>query len=685
MTIDSTRPNHSAAPVPDGLRVNLCCGTNLLPGYVNLDVNPPADIVIDLDEKLLPFPDASVRHLVCISAINYLARERAAEVVADVHRVLVPGGIARFAVQDLRELVSHYLQGDAFYAEKLPDGRDRFPGATFGDKLNEFFGGFRAGTKRCRHVYDFQSLSLLFSQAGFDSIRRMEYRESAIPGIEAIDNRPEQMFFLEAVKSRDLAELAGAERDKGIGLFAAGEKDRGWQHVLRSLELNPADALAALTALGVVRGTGRPADGIRLIDDFVAAGGEDERVTGLRAEFERKAACADPEREAEVRTRLDRFDVQAETGLQGTDEEHLAACFDWFESARLAAPDRGIPAFYDPMSASYGFSYPEVTGYIAATYAAAARLPGRAGLLDAAKALGQWELDIQSPLGGAGESLGFYHPRPRVFNTGQVMLGWLALHEALHDDRFLEAAVRAAYFTTLALDGEGKWARYVYAGPRTYKSRVVWALLETARRSSGPRFRTAAEQATRWILSKAHDNGFFDETSLGDPGRPWTHLTGYLLTGLEKSLGYEEADIPHDKIVSLLTRAARNIQAALATPEPGAPCLPGLPGTLDARFRSEDAWSCLTGNAQIAFFLMRMSLRLGDEGMNEAAGALVDGLKRLQLTGAQLEPGLRGGLFGSWPAGGNYCPYVLPSWGIKFFADALLARMLPPEALGLLG
>lgn len=683
MTIDPTHPLHATGSVTDGLRVNLCCGANLLPGYVNLDANPPADILLDLDERLLPFPDASVSHLVCISAINYLTRERATEVVADVHRVLVPGGIARFAVQDLRQLVSNYLEDDeAFYFEKLPDGRDRFPGATFGDKLNEFFVGFRAGAKRCRHVYDFESLGLLFNRAGFHSIQRMEYRESAIPNIEAIDNRPEQMFFLEAVKSHDLCELAGAELETGRRLFSEGKKDRGWQHVLRSLELNPADARATLTALNVVRGMGRPADGVRLIDDFIAAGGENGRVTGLRADFARKVACSDPEREAGARIRLDRFDVQSGTDFKSTDEEHLAACFDWFESARLAAPDQGIPAFYDPVSASYGFSYPEVTGYIAATYAAAAKLPGRAGLLDAARALGQWELDIQSPLGGAGESLGFYHPRPRVFNTGQVMLGWLALHEALDDDRYLEAAVRAAYFTTQALDGEGKWTHYVYAGPRTYKSRVVWALLETARRSREARFRTAAERAMRWILSKAHDNGFFDETSLGDPGRPWTHLIGYLLTGLEKCLRYEEADIPHDKIVALTSKAARSLMTALPAPESG---VPGLPGTLDAHFKSKDPWSCLTGNAQIAFFLMRMSHHLGDGDMNEAAGVLVNGLKRLQLVGAHLEPGLRGGLFGSWPAGGDYCPYVLPSWGIKFFADALLARTLPPEELNLLG
>jgi predicted SAM-dependent methyltransferase len=675
-----------------GLRVNLCCGTTILPGYVNLDVNPPADILFDLDEKLLPFPDASVRCLVCISAINYLSRERAAEVVADVYRVLVPGGAARFATQDLRLLASRYLDGDeAFYFEKLPDGRDRFPGTTFGDKFNEFFGGFRAGTKRCRHVYDFESLSLLFRRAGFDAVERKNFRESAIPGIEAIDNRPEQMFFLEAVKTRDAAALGASEFQAGLALFARGEREKGWQRLLRALELNPADAGVTMAALEVVRGARRFGDGARLLGDFLAASGKDGQparpaeVILLRDQLAEKAATANPRREAKARARLDRFDGMAETGVRKTDEEHLAACLDWFESARLAAADRGVPAFYDPVAENYGFSYPEVTGYIAATYVAASRLPGRTGLLHAARAMGEWEIDIQSPLGGAGESLGFYHPTPRVFNTGQVMLGWLALHEALGEERFLEAAVRAAYFATLALDENGKWSRYVYAGPRTYKSRVAWALLETARRSGEVRFRKAAERSARWILSKSRDNGFFDQASLGAPEKPWTHLIGYLLTGLEEMTRYQEADLPHDAILALLAKAGRNIAAARRRAASAESRLPGLPGTLDARFESADNWSCLTGNAQIAYFLTRMAHRLGDADMAATAGGLIDDLKRLHLVDHRLPPGLRGGLFGSWPVGGAYCPYVLPSWGVKFFADALLAGMLPADDLRFLG
>ena len=109
-------------PLPKN-RVNLCCGPILLNDYVNVDINPVADVVIDLEKELLPFPDNSVDTLICIAGINYFSRQRGIEIITDVHRVLRPGGVARFATQDLRKLATSYIEGDArFFNQTLPDG-----------------------------------------------------------------------------------------------------------------------------------------------------------------------------------------------------------------------------------------------------------------------------------------------------------------------------------------------------------------------------------------------------------------------------------------------------------------------------------------------------------------------------------------------------------------------------------
>ena len=41
------------------------------------------------------------------------------------------------------------------------------------------------------------------------------------------------------------------------------------------------------------------------------------------------------------------------------------------------------------------------------------------------------------------------------------------------------------------------------------------------------------------------------------------------------------------------------------------------------------------------------------------------------------DPNIYGGLPGSYPIGGDYCSYAISNWGVKFFADALLQRVVP--------
>jgi len=182
-------------------KLNLCCGAQKIPRYLGVDISPGADIRFDLARHNLPIPDNSLDAVVCISAINYFTRQRALEIVAEVHRVLKPAGVARFAAQDLESIARRYVEKDtAFFFQKLPDGRERFEGPTLGDKFAAWCYGYVSGGSPCRYFYDFASLAFLFQRAGFTVVERRAYRESRLEEIDLIDNRPDQMFFLEAVK-----------------------------------------------------------------------------------------------------------------------------------------------------------------------------------------------------------------------------------------------------------------------------------------------------------------------------------------------------------------------------------------------------------------------------------------------------------------------------------------------------
>ncbi|HEY3021519.1 MAG TPA: class I SAM-dependent methyltransferase [Solirubrobacteraceae bacterium] len=72
-------------------RLNLGCGTDIRRGYVNLDIAPlpGVDVVHDLGELPLPFPDAAFDEVNCKDILEHLDY---VDVLREIHRILRPGG-----------------------------------------------------------------------------------------------------------------------------------------------------------------------------------------------------------------------------------------------------------------------------------------------------------------------------------------------------------------------------------------------------------------------------------------------------------------------------------------------------------------------------------------------------------------------------------------------------------------
>ncbi len=68
---------------------------------------------------------------------------------------------------------------------------------------------------------------------------------------------------------------------------------------------------------------------------------------------------------------------------------------------------------------------------------------------------------------------------------------------------------------------------------------------------------------------------------------------------------------------------------------------------------------------------MRLAVITGDPKWLEPVPAVLRFLKRTQNRHST-EPGVRGGIKGSWPVGGDYGAYEVLNWATKFFADALM-------------
>ncbi|MDD2733782.1 MAG: SPASM domain-containing protein [Desulfuromonadaceae bacterium] len=662
----------------DVLRINLCSGPVKVDGYVGIDITPEADITLDLEKDLLPFPDNSADVVACISAINYFSLERAQEIVKDVFRVLKPGGIARFASQDLRVLAERYLTNDqTFFFEKLADGRDRFPGRTIADKFNGFFYGFYTGNNHCKYVYDFTALKALFVEAGFESVEEKKYRESLILAVDKLDNRPEQMFFLEAVKS--LGEGA-SYRNRAFALLQS-DPERAWQCLMKALDIDPADRNALIASVDILISQKRYEDAITLCLSYLEKRPVDPEIRKFLQLVQEQAKLHNGNLQILAHSRRPQLDrINERRNRIMSDQEHLAACMKWLRHAQDIHPGGGVSALYHMDEERWGVDYPETTGYIIPTFLGYANLTGDAAWRTRALQMGDWEIAIQTPEGGAGEPVGVSGLRPRVFNTGQVLLGWVALYRATNAPRFLTAACKAADWIVSCQDSDGKWVRGTYSGqPKAYKSRVAWALLELYDVTGEERYRFSAELAVSWILAQAEPNGWFANNSLTDPEKPWTHLIGYVLVGLHEIYRLNNARIDRSNLLNLLHNAAKNMASFYMEQKRSVNSIgyTTLSGTFDRTWQSEDGWSCITGNAQVEFFFRRLYEDTQDVLLKDAADNLLVDLKQIHLVDGITDPAFYGGLQGAYPVSGPYCTYLIPNWGVKFFADSLLQSISP--------
>lgn len=342
----------------------------------------------------------------------------------------------------------------------------------------------------------------------------------------------------------------------------------------------------------------------------------------------------------------------------------LEACADWLCRAqdRSASGDGGVARHYSLIS-GWGPSYPEVTGYIVPTFFRLAEHQENPELEHRARRMLEWLVSLQFPDGGfPGGVIGARPWVPVIFNTGQALLG---LAEGVRRDgaRYRGPLRAAADWLVRKQAPDGSWPTdhtpFARAGLKTFHTQVASALFEADRVDPGRGYGEAGVRNVRWALSHQRENGWFDHCCLSDPGAPLTHTLGYALWGV-----LEGARFSGDR--ALLEAARRTGEGlARALDERG-----GLPGRLDADWRPTVEGVCLTGNFQAALCWSRLY-----EATREAAflGAARAATRFVRCTLPTEAPADRlGGVKGSFPVDGAYCPFEYVSWAAKYTVDALL-------------
>ncbi|MBS1892607.1 MAG: hypothetical protein JST59_15020 [Actinobacteria bacterium] len=309
-------------------------------------------------------------------------------------------------------------------------------------------------------------------------------------------------------------------------------------------------------------------------------------------------------------------------------------------------------------------AYPETTGYVLEILLWRSQaVPGSEDLAARALEMGRWLAEVQEPDGGI--MLGHVETpvhRSIVFNTGQVLHGWMTLEEAGVEE-CSAAADRAARFLVDKMNADGTWDPAVEYSeiPHTYNSRVTWAMLRYATLRQDEEVREAALRQLDWTVRQQTADGWFENCTFKGSGNPNSHALAYTTRGLLESYALVDRE---DYLAAALKTATALADYFERNGD--------IPAEFDAGWSGAANYRCLTGIAQLGGVWHRLATLTGDDRWARVGADAV----RFGLT-FQTRSSSRntdGALAGSDPIWGRYAPMQYPNWATRFLAETLMIQ-----------
>lgn len=174
------------------IKLHIGCGKVKLVGWINIDIKPPADLMIDV-VKGLPFEKSTVSFIYSEHFIEHLNYEEAKIFLKECYRILEKDGVLRIATPDLDNIVQKY-SSDWWNQEWL-----KWPEyswiKTKGMMLNQAFHGWEH-----KYLFNEEDLRNLLVEAGFTSIKRVEWGISNFVELKGLETRKDSKLIFEARK-----------------------------------------------------------------------------------------------------------------------------------------------------------------------------------------------------------------------------------------------------------------------------------------------------------------------------------------------------------------------------------------------------------------------------------------------------------------------------------------------------
>jgi predicted SAM-dependent methyltransferase len=157
------------------IKINVGCGPNLKPGWVNIDLGARSPEVLTLDlRRDLPFPDACAEMIYGEHVFEHLEYPLDAQhFLREAWRILKSGGVSSLGVPDAELSLREYVDGDD---APFAYAREHWHPKWCDTHMHQVNYMFRQGSEH-KYAYDYETLESVLMAAGFGGVVRRDWKE----------------------------------------------------------------------------------------------------------------------------------------------------------------------------------------------------------------------------------------------------------------------------------------------------------------------------------------------------------------------------------------------------------------------------------------------------------------------------------------------------------------------------
>lgn len=179
------------------IKLHLGCGTNYMPGWINIDNNSDNNIhQLDMLHDLRqPFPikDNTVDFIFSEHVFEHLEVSEGIQFAKECLRVLKPEGVARFAMPDISAAVALYNDPDWRQKTTLPQHGIDVKTSCELLNINMRWWGHK-------WMYNWEELERRLTEAGCMNLLRRKPGQSKHPELQRLETRNESALIVEITK-----------------------------------------------------------------------------------------------------------------------------------------------------------------------------------------------------------------------------------------------------------------------------------------------------------------------------------------------------------------------------------------------------------------------------------------------------------------------------------------------------